>query len=217
MKVVNLYIGGCSLGRHYINISNNAKDYSFEFNGCDTGIKVSVYEALKSDVWDIVTLQQVSHESFDYNTYQPYLNALSDYVRVYAPTAKIMLHQTWAYEEGSDRLIKELGFTNRKVMFDRIKEAYQKASNELGGVEIIPCGEAFENLTKNGVQKIHRDTFHASLGVGRYTLGCVFYEKLTGNSCIGNTFRDFDEFISEKDIQLAQESAHIACIKGANK
>ncbi len=80
LKVVNLFIGGCSLKRHYFNILNDIKDYDFEFNGENTRIKVSVREALKSDEWDVVTLQQVSNESFNYETYQPYLNELAEYV-----------------------------------------------------------------------------------------------------------------------------------------
>ena len=84
MKTVNLFIGGCPLSRHYANIHNDAADYDFEFNGVRTGIKVSIKQALQSDIWDVVTLQQASSLSVDYNTYQPYLNALADYVRFYA-------------------------------------------------------------------------------------------------------------------------------------
>ena len=53
-----------------------------------TGIKVSIKQALQSDIWDVVTLQQASSLSVDYNTYQPYLNALADYVHIHAPKAK---------------------------------------------------------------------------------------------------------------------------------
>ena len=79
---------------------------------------VSVLEALESDEWDYVTMQQVSHLSIDYSTYQPYLNELSQYVKKYVPNAKQLIHQTWAYEQGSERLCDELGYSEQKEMFN---------------------------------------------------------------------------------------------------
>jgi len=94
LKVVNLYIGGCSLETHYNNILSDSKSYTYQLNGNDTDNMVSIKEALLSDEWDIVTLQQVSGLSVNYNTYQPYLNHLSEYVKQYAPKAKQLIHQT---------------------------------------------------------------------------------------------------------------------------
>ena len=210
MKTVNLFIGGCPLSRHYANMHNDAADYDFEFNGERTGIKVSIRQALQSDVWDVVTLQQASSLSIDYNTYQPYLGALADYVRIHAPKSKIMLHQTWAYEQDSDRLTKELGYKNQTEMFDDLKSAYAKAAQKLGGMELIPGGETFQNLIKAGAGHIHRDTFHASLGLGRLSLGYVWYETLTGKNCADNSFAEFDEPVTEQDKKTAQTCAHKA-------
>lgn len=214
LKVVNLYIGGCSLQRHYYNILNDVKDYSFEFNGEATGIKVSVREALLSDEWDIVTLQQVSGKSVNYETYQPYLNELSEYVRFYAPKAKIYMHQTWSYEKDSERLLS-LGFKDQREMFLNLKSAYEKAKASINADGMILSGEAFQKLLEAGIEKVHRDTFHASFGLGRYTLGLVWYKTLTGKSCIGNTFRNFDEEISEDEIRIAQECAEKAVSENA--
>jgi hypothetical protein len=79
-------------------------DYEYELNGEKNGEMVSIRQALESDSWDIVTLQQSSWQSTQYNTYQPYLNALSQYVKKYAPNAEQVIHQTWAYEQGSEPL-----------------------------------------------------------------------------------------------------------------
>ena len=121
IKTVNLYIGGCPLKTHYFNVLEDQPAYAFEFNGENTGIKVSIKTALMSDEWDVVTLQQVSHQAPRYNTYQPYLNELAAYVRKYAPHTKIYMHQTWAYEDGSDRLCKELGYKKSTEMLEDIK------------------------------------------------------------------------------------------------
>lgn len=208
MKTVNLFIGGCPLSRHYANIHNDAADYDFEFNGVRTGIKVSIKQALQSDIWDVVTLQQASSLSVDYNTYQPYLNTIADYVHIHAPKAKIMIHQTWAYEQNSKRLNEEMKYKDQIEMYADLKSAYEQAAKDIGNVEIIPSGETFQNLIKSGIEKIHRDTFHSSLGVGRLALGYIWYEMLTGKSCIGNTFNEFDESVSDSEITIAQHCAN---------
>ena len=208
LKTVNLFIGGCPLSRHYANMHNDAADYDFEYNGERTGIKVSIKQALQSDVWDVVTLQQASSQSVNYDTFQPYLNVVADYVKIHAPKAKLMIHQTWAYEEGSKRLIQEMGYKKQCEMFADLKNAYQKAAEDLGGVAQIPCGAVFQDLIRSGIGNLHRDTFHASLGIGRLALGYTWYERLTGKSCVGNVFADTDEPVSMADRTVIQNCVH---------
>lgn len=210
IKTVNLYIGGCPLSRHFNNMVNDAEGYDFEYNGDRTGLKTSIRRALQSDIWDIVTFQQVSQESVDYNTYQPYLDRLAEYAAYHAPKAKFMIHQTWAYENGSQRLTEEMGYQSCEQMFSDIEKAYKSAACALGNVPIIPDGRAMLYLQQNGIEKVHRDTFHATLGTGRYTLGLVWYEMLTGKSCLGNMFKDFDVPVSDKEAEIAKVCAHKA-------
>jgi len=206
LKVVNLYIGGCSLRTHYINMLNDEEAYQMEFNGYPTGFKVSIRKALQSDEWDFVTMQQVSHLSVDYDTFQPYLNELSQYIKKHTPKAKQILHQTWAYEQGSQRLCEELGYADQKQMFEDIESSYKKAAADLGNIMVIPSGESFQKALDNGISKLHRDTFHASLGIGRYILALTWYGALTGRSVLDNSFADFDEEVSETDLSIAKKS-----------
>lgn len=85
LTCVNLYIGGCSLEQHWNNAETGAAVYAYEENGLDTGRKVSLTEALEEGDWDVITLQQVSGKSGQYETYQPYLNKLAAFVREKAP------------------------------------------------------------------------------------------------------------------------------------
>ena len=39
-----------------------------------------------------------------FETYTPYIEALSQYIRKYCPHSKLLIHQTWAYEDGSAKL-----------------------------------------------------------------------------------------------------------------
>lgn len=210
LEVVNLYIGGCSLETHWNNAINDLRAYVYELNGVPTKKLVSIKEALESNKWDYITLQQVSHLSIDYRTYQPYLYNLSDYVKKFAPHARQVIHQTWAYEEGSERLTVELGYSNQYEMFLDLKSAYERASKDLGNLKIIPSGESFQIAISNGVRGLYRDGFHASLGSGRYLLGAVWYQALTGRSIFTNTFRELDEPIDEEEILILQKSAHEA-------
>ena len=56
-------------------------------------------------------------------------------------------------------------------------------------------------------EKTYRDGFHCSLGVGRYMLGCLFFAIIFERDVPGNTYRDFDEPVSEEELALAQKIA----------
>jgi len=206
MKTVDLYIGGCPLRKHYLNALEDTKAYSIEFNGVTTGFFSSIKEALMSDEWDIVTLQQVSHKSVDFTTYEPYLSFMKEYILKYCPKAKIYIHQTWAYEEGSKRLCEELNYAKAADMLADIKASYEKAADTIGAEGIIPCGEVMYEMLERGIPCVHRDTFHASRGLGRYAQALTWYAYLTGNDITDNTFAEFDEPVTLEEMKIAKES-----------
>lgn len=198
LYVVNLYIGGCSLERHFRNMLSEERAYDLAVNGTRTTFKVSLKEALLDRAWDVVTLQQASPDSPKYETYQPYLRELSDYVRRLCPKAQQIIHQTWAYEDGSARLEK-LDYMTAAAMMADVKRAYERAAMDIEADDLIPSGELFGLLLDSGIEKIHRDTFHASLGVGRYALGLLWYAVLTGNDISNDDFDDLSDYMSEED------------------
>lgn len=176
-----------------------------EFNGISTEFKVTIEEALLSRDWDVVTLQQQSLQSADFETFSPYIGALSSYVKKLAPKTKQLLHQTWAYENGSEKL-KNSGFATHAAMFEKIKGSYQSAAKMINADGIIRSGELFNKYNCDGVKNIYRDAFHASLGFGRYSLGLLWYKTLTGADVMQNTFCDFDEHISEMEIDYVKKA-----------
>ena len=204
LQVANMYIGGCSLERHYRNMLSEEKAYELQYNGERTNFSISIKEALLNRAWDIVTLQQVSNLSFNYQTYTPYLEELVKYVRRYAPKARIYIHQTWAYEAGSDRLLNMARFGTPEDMLSGIVQAYDKAAQTIGADGIIRSGELFARLLQNGIRRIHRDTFHASCGLGRYALGLLWYHTLCGRDVLENSFSDFDEVVSDEEIDIVK-------------
>ena len=203
LKTVNLYIGGCSLRTHYLNMLDDADAYDFEFNGEKTGLTASIREALASDDWDYITLQQVSRLSAKYETYSPYIEALADYVRKYCPHAKILIHETWAYEAESEKLTEFLGFKTPEDMLCAVCDSYERAAKVIKADGIIPCGRAMLKASHMGIEKIHRDTFHASLGAGRYILALCWYKALTGKDISNNGFNDFDVPVTEREREIS--------------
>ena len=212
LQVVNAYRGGCPLSYHYANTLSDETGYDLEFNGFTSGFRLSIRDALESGAWnqfDVITVQQVSHQSFDYDNYQPYLNGLVEFIRKYAPKTKLYVHQTWAYLKDSPRLAA-MGFATPEEMFAQIKPTYDIAAKEIGADGIIPSGEAFRKLMDHGVYYMHRDNIHASSGFGRYVLGLTWYETLTGRTVANNSFCDFDEPVTAEEIALAKKVAHEA-------
>ena len=134
----NLYIGGCPLRRHAENLERSAADPSFKpyraqcfgfpaGSGLEGEFDVSANELLARGDWDVVTVQQASHESWDYANYQPWGHAVVEAVRAACPRAEVVVQQTWAYRSDDDRLRPggAWGF-DQPGMADRAFAAYDR-------------------------------------------------------------------------------------------
>ena len=101
LNCANLYVGGCSLEQHAAFLESGEPVYDWEWDGAPTGQKISLQAAVESRPWDIITLQQASHLSGVPDSYFPYLEQLTAYLRQVQPQAALYLHETWAYEPDS--------------------------------------------------------------------------------------------------------------------
>ncbi len=202
MAVANLYIGGCPLSLHHKNMLTGERAYQLGYNGHLTGFPVSLEEGLTNRPWDIVTIQQASHKSFDPATYEPYASELAAYIRRLAPTARLVVHQTWAYEQDSERLHTVAGYDRVEDMLSDVVSAYAQLAERIHADGIIPSGEMMNTLLQCGIPRVHRDTFHASYGIGRFALGLLWYRMLTGRSVSTIPFRDFDQPIDEQTVSI---------------
>ena len=194
LKVGNLYIGGCSLERHWNNILNDAKEYLYEENGKEKYPAISVREALEAGEWDFIVTQQASHDSGIFETYFPYLENIAAYVKEITPKSEFLLHETWAYESDSQHGEFYRYKFNQNLMYQKLSEAYRKAAERIGA-RLIPCGKAVQGLRAkepflygHGGMSLCRDGFHMNITYGRYLLSAVWYRFLTGNSISRNTY-----------------------------
>lgn len=181
----NLYIGGCPLDVHARNIRMDACAYDYYINNECVGLS-SVKTALTDGKWDYVTLQQASGMSGLWETYEKNLEEVARYVRKCQPEAKILIHETWAYESTSAHAHFAFYEKDRALMEKRIFECYRRAADILN-TQMLPVGEAvrlarasemFDPLS--GGEALSRDGFHLSWVAGRYLAGLVWYECLTG-------------------------------------
>lgn len=206
VKIVNLYIGGCSLYRHYRNMLSGEKAYHFILDGIESGIFVSLGEALLSDEWDYVVMHQCSLNSGEYDTFFPYLPELAAYVKKLAPRAELYMQMTWTFEEGHSRFTRT-PFRGRADMIPAIRDAYTRAAEKIGCRVMIPTLDAMCRLYDEIGPAAYRDGFHCSYGVGRYLIGCLWFMVFFGRDIEGNSFRDFDVEVSEEEVMLAQKIA----------
>lgn len=188
LHVANLYIGGCSLQRHWENIQANAPDYLYEENGESTGRYVSIEEALCMEEWDYIVTQQASHDSGLEESYDPYLENIAGYLRAQCPSAELLLQQTWAYE--IDSMHPQFGNydCSQAQMYQRSAKAYRAAAAHIGA-RLIPCGDVIQALRKKepfvyeeGGMSICRDGFHMNVIYGRYLLAATWYRFLFGKA-----------------------------------
>lgn len=204
LQICTLFIGGCTLDTHYRNMLGDKRLYDLRYNGQVTGFKTSIAEALLSREWDVVTLQQGSRKSYDPDSYEPYVSELADFVRECQPKAKILIHQTWAYKEGSELMLKVTPYTTFDAMFADIEKAYEKCVETVAADGLIPSGKLMQELLHKGVPCIHRDNLHVTKGLGRYALALLWFRMLTGKSVADNSFCDFDEPVTDGEIALAK-------------
>ena len=216
VSVSCLFIGGCSLYRHYRNMLSEEVAYSLYFNGIKTPYKLSLKEALLADEWDIVTLQQVSDESGDFSSYEPYLSELSAYVKKLAPGAKQYIHAIWAWSD--ERLkSKSIPYSTSAEMFAKDHAAYREAAKKIDADGFIPCTAAMEKLYAKIGDAAYRDGGHASHGVGRYMLGLDWFGTIFERNIEGIDYRDFDVPVSEEEFNIAKICAADAIAENSYK
>ena len=212
---VNLAIGGCSLETHWNNVTENNANYLHSINGGPWAEQlVTIDEIIKNERFDVVTLQQVSHFSGQYETYQPYLDSLTKYVRAHQPSADLYIHRTWAYEIDS----QHEGFLNyardQKRMFEEICGATEKACLVSGGA-LIPAGDVIQALRErlpifdyaNGGESLCCDGFHMSHTYGRFAVALTWLAILTGKRQEPKPFKELDINIIRAICDIVNEIA----------
>jgi len=176
---------------------------------------VSLRAALQSAPWDVVTIQQVSHLSPQYETYQPHAKTLVDYIRKYAPQAQILIQETWAYPEDCPRYSdpKLLYLQNPEVMYQNVKAAYTQLSVDTG-LGLIPVGDAFQAVLSgpHPIRLHNKADIHANAN-GEFLGAAMFYEAIFRDSVLSNPY--VPKGVTPEDAKRLREVAHKTVAKTA--
>ena len=190
----NLFIPGCSLEEHWKNMKSEEEKYQYQVylpgeTKMTTADEIALYEPLEDEEWDYVTIQQASGLSGISESWSPYAEELTAFIRMCAPKAKVLIHETWAYDESTKHPDFAKYSSSTGTMFDCISEAVAVAEINTDIDGVIPSGLAFQIARQTSFKKslTAEDGFHASV-FGSYLAGACFYEKITGRSILDNRY-----------------------------
>ncbi|MFW6256011.1 MAG: DUF4886 domain-containing protein [Candidatus Sumerlaeota bacterium] len=191
-------LGGCSLQRHWRHVA------AYEANPEDPQGSPyrgkSLNEILHEQDWDIITIQQVSMQSSERESYYPYAENLIRYVQKHSPESEIRIHMTWAYRSDDPRFRK--GDDSQGKMYADLKKNYWTIAAE-HNLKIIPVGKAFQVARSHPYWQYRPDP--------DYNFDSPPYLKLPDQSyslCAGYYWRkkkDLDEYYLTMDGHHANE------------
>ena len=215
------YVAGCPLKKHNTNAKSDAATYSYRkiVDGVKkTTASTKLSTIMADEDWTYISLQEgAGYHGFYNTTYkgtyhsmEPDLTDMINYVKAKCPNAKLIYHAPWAAQKD----YKEVKFSyygyDQDVMYKMIISATQevlKAHPEF--VIYMNVMDAIQNLRSSYIgDNVTRDGWHLNYTVGRYTASCLWYEKIMGQSVVGNPYRPTT--ISESEAKLCQTAAHEA-------
>jgi len=199
LDLASLYIGGCSLERHCACAADPA-DLSYDLGWSRDGVRKAswpeleacvkpttrthgkskkpvpakgahVLEVLKAEKWDVVTIQQASHFSWQPATYHPFGDELVKHIRACAPGAEIVVQETWSYTPW-DRRFKSWKI-DQNEMYARLRAAYGDFAKGYG-FRVIPTGAAVQLWRKR------LPVVYAENGFGGDVCGSGKFEQVDG-------------------------------------
>ncbi len=144
--------------------------------------KLADVNSLPQD-YDYITIQQASHYSWKYETYQPYADNIIAFLKEKCPSAEIVIQQTWAYHPAEKRLVS-WGFSQRE-MYEKLTKSYDALAKK-HNLRVIPTGDAVQLAREtqpggynpeNKDRIFTRDGFHLNKR-GEYLQACVWFGML---------------------------------------
>ena len=224
-RVSNLYDSGCLLETHHKRWKEDTANYpefaTVDENGRVSVTDVSLRQALAAQNWDIISLQP----GIDfYNRTAAMMledtavarEELIGFLKQQFPQSKFFWHQFWAFQTGFTR--DDYVVSNDMDQDIYYKEAlyFAKKTCEAYDLERVNTGYAWQIVRKGGYDDLcnrlsGNDRYHdGDIGGGQFLNACVWFEIITGQSCLDNTFRPTEYELSEELITTLKNAAHEA-------
>ena len=221
IKLGVLYIGACTVYRHWLNATQDAPAYEYRVNTdgtWKTTPDTKMRDAITSDHWDYIILSHGNDSSYKGGSldasgapsgigYQK-LGDLIAYVRGFAGSDTIFAwNMTWAYS-GDDTTTDYIACgKDTSLLYSKLVEATQKYVLPYREISIIlPTGTAIQNIRSSYLQEsaMAGDGHHLN-PYGSYVAGLTLLKMLTGLSIehVGYT----DSQVLSKESLIAIEAA----------
>ncbi len=229
LNIYNLYASGAEMREHWNWHTQKATACElFQTNA--NGRKklspgISLTSTLKKENWDVISFQEGGRT---YRTggidglrkEKVYLANLLGFIKEQFPMTKYFWHCTWVPQVGFFNEAQGFYMNTKEdeVTYQQAKITVSKEIRAELGLPIIPSGVAWMDARYNPVienqlclRKGNPDdlSHDGDIGGGQYLNACVWFEILTGKSCVGNTWRP-DYELSEEKIAVLQNAAHKA-------
>lgn len=235
LNIHNIYAAGCTVEKHWTWLQEDKAGYeqfwiSNGFGRFKHPDKLKLSAVLPYCDWDVITLQQSGNPKWvdDFTKLEqscdPYVKNIYDHLKTNHPDAKLYWHETWSWAVGypADKDVKKVANVAQQTkQYNNMHTMGQKVCQE-NGVDVVPVGSAWQIARRNpqvGDTLTKTDLAHdGDIQGGQYLNACVWFETLTGRSCIGNTWRPETYELSEERIQQLQQIAHqaVAEVYGEN-
>ena len=227
-RVCNLYYSGCTLESHYSWWQSDSANYqefaTVDENGRQSVSDVSLRQALAAQNWDMISLQP----GIDfYNRTAAVMlkdtetarSELIGFLKQQFPMSQFYWHQFWAFQVGfmrDDYVVtndrdQELYYGEVKYFATQTCEQYDLIRVNTGYAWQLVRNGGYDNLcARLAINNGEGDYYHdGDIGGGQYLNACVWFEYLTGESCLDNTYRP-DYELSEDLITTLKAAAHQA-------
>ena len=208
-----LYIGGCSVSKHWSNAKSNAAAYTYYKNDSGQWKKIenaSLIYGLQDEDWDVITITQGQGNHGIPSSYDGCLEELVAYLQENKtnPEAQLAFHMTWAFPPNSTNDRFNLYANNQETMFQAITQTARDRVLPVAGIDLLlPDGTSIQNArTKLGEIFFDDDLFHLN-STGEFVASYTWFAYLTG--------QPVEELKYLEPIQTAK-SSHEPILKAVN-
>lgn len=228
-KVCNLMRSSTGIIEFHQFWKNNEKVFELivhDENGKTVMEGMTLDLALTAYNWDVFNMQEGSapHRTMTAQKAaeqrQTAHSELIAHIREKLPMAQLYYQEIWSYDIGFDRFNYQMTSKEQQIAFQASIKEYTDIVCNAFELQTIPCGSAWaiareSELADHLCARLsynngEGDYYHdGDIGGGQYLNACVWFETLTGQSCIGNSFRP-DYGLSEELITVLQQAAHQA-------
>lgn len=214
VNVCNVYYSGGTLAQHWLWWKNGDANYEFYTTNAQgrvsAGQKVNLEFCLKQRDWDVISLQEGTSQIYKpgaenhLSETKQYWSELYDYMMKRFPNVRFLWHQPWSRQQGyvpTSTPDSQPMTAENQVLHQEQIELFAKSvcQHYEGKVQRVNTGNAWQIIrqkynydemcarlaSNNGVGDYNHD---GDIGGGQYLNACVWFEVITGESCIGNTY-----------------------------